>query len=508
MKTTSTREAAAAAEPHEAVHLHGAPDGQERSPDYSVTVNGAAAFVHTARASSRAVGEWWPGKQRPLNETELASFLHFDLYGRAEIEVTYLHDILRWVNVKPERHGIVARIERRDLNRGVFSLTIDKPGVYVCEVDTIHYPLYIIANPPEEAVPDAAHPDVLYFGPGMHEVGKIELKSGQHLYIAGGAVVHGYVEAVEADGIRISGRGILDASRYERNTAPDHAPSHEKIFPRGPYLIHLQGCRDLRVEGVFIMDAPFWTFVLTKCRDVVVDNVKVIGGWRYNSDGIDVVNCSDVLIQNSFIRAYDDCICIKGREETSGYPTGFANCERVTVRNCLLWNDWGVAIKIGTETMAREIAHMLFEDIDILYFCDQPFAIQLGDFAHIHDITFRDIRIGDALDYHLRPCFVMMNIYDRDPRTRLFIKYYADGRTSKTDSTGIHRVRFERITNNSHGRLPVVLNGLNEHSTIRDISFQDVRLLRFPEANLRALVHCNPFAEPPLIEPAQPPLND
>jgi len=149
MKTTPTQEA---------VRLHGAPDGQERSPDYSVTINGVTAFVHTARASARAVGEWWPGNQRSLNETELASYVHFDLHGRAAIEVTYHHDILRWVNVKPERHGVEARIERRDHNRGVFSLTIYKPGVYVCEVDTIHYPLYIIANPPEEGAPERPAP--------------------------------------------------------------------------------------------------------------------------------------------------------------------------------------------------------------------------------------------------------------------------------------------------------------------------------------------------------------
>jgi len=485
-----------------AVRLFDAPEGHPRSPDYSVTVNGQPAFVHTARASARAVGEWWPGKQRPLDETELTSFVHFDLHGTAEVQVTYHHDILRWVTVKPERHGVSARIEKRAHNIGVFSLTIDKPGVYVCEIDTIHYPIYIIANPPEAAAPDPADPNVLFFGPGIHRPGKITLESGQHLYIAGGAVVHGYVEAVDASDIRISGRGILDAGPFDRNKAAPGAPHHEQLFPRGPYLLHLQGCEKVHVDGIFIIDAPFWTFVLTRCSHVLIDNVKVIGGWRYNSDGIDVVNCNDVLIQNSFIRAYDDCICLKGREETSGYPTDFANCENITARNCVLWNDWGVAIKIGTETMAREIANVLFEDIDILYYCDQPFAIQCGDFAHIHDITLRDIRIGDAIDYHLRPSFIMMNIYDRDPRTRQFIKYYANGRESKSAATGIERVRFERITNNSHGRLPIVLNGFSAENGIRDISFHDVRLLRFPEANLADLIHCNAFAETPTVDRA------
>lgn len=468
-----------------------------RSPDYSVTVDGREAFVYTARASARAVGEWWPGKQRPLNETELTSFVNFDLHGRTEVRVTYHHDILRWVKVKPERHGVEAHIEKRDHNVGVFTLTIDKPGVYVCEIDTIHYPIYIVANPPESEDPSPDDPDVLYFPPGIHMPGKIDLKSGQHLHIAGGAVVRGYIEAVEADNIRISGRGILDASDFERNQAPPEAPSHEQLFPRGPYLLHLQGCTNVHVDGIFIMDAPFWTFVLTKCSKVVIDNVKVIGGWRYNADGIDIVNCQNVLIQNSFIRSYDDCICLKGREETSGYETGFANCEDITVQNCVLWNDWGVAIKIGTETMAREMTNMVFEDIDILYYCDQPFAIQCGDFAHIHDITLRDIRIGDALDYHVSPKFIVMNIYDRDSRTRRFIRYYADGRSSKDRKTGIENISFENILNHSYGRLPVVLSGLNEDNRISGISFLNVRYSRYPETDIVDLIQANKWVDLP-----------
>jgi len=476
-------------------HCFGQPEGLAPSKDYSATVNGKAVFVYEARASARATGEWWPGFQRPIEESELTAFINIELDGSAQIDITYHHDILRWVKVKPERQGVEAEILQRKNNEGQFRLNIDKPGVYVCEIDTIHCPVYVFANAPEIDVPNPEDEHVLYYGPGVHTVGAIHLKDGQHLYIAGGAVVYGYIDTEDAADVKISGRGVLDASIYERNTPAEDAAPHVKAFPRGPYLLHMKGCTNLEVSGIIIKDAPFWTFVMTKCQNVVIRNVKVVGGWRYNSDGIDVVNCKNVLIEESFIRAYDDCICLKGREETSGYQTDFANCEDITVRNCVLWNDWGVAIKVGTETMAREMCHMLFENIDILYYCDQPFAIQSGDFAHIHDITLRDIRIGDAVDYHIEPTFLLFNIYARDARTRQFIGYYQSGENpSQTPTSGIHKIHFENITNNSYGLLPISVSGLSDQNRTSEITFKNIRFTRFPEAKVEDLVQCNEFA--------------
>ncbi|MFR6034460.1 MAG: glycosyl hydrolase family 28 protein [Bacilli bacterium] len=46
------------------------------------------------------------------------------------------------------------------------------------------------------------------------------------------------------------------------------------------------------------------------CRDVHIDNIKTVSeiGW---DDGIDVVSCKNVLIENCFLRNKDDCIAIK-----------------------------------------------------------------------------------------------------------------------------------------------------------------------------------------------------
>ena len=51
-------------------------------------------------------------------------------------------------------------------------------------------PLFIFADPPEENAPSAQAPGVLYFGPGVHDVGETDgyLSSDTTVYLAGGAM--------------------------------------------------------------------------------------------------------------------------------------------------------------------------------------------------------------------------------------------------------------------------------------------------------------------------------
>lgn len=41
-------------------------------------------------------------------------------------------------------------------------------------------------------------------------------------------------------------------------------------------------------------------------------NVKLVGLWRYNADGIDICNSQDVVIRNSFVRAFDAQHTVQG----------------------------------------------------------------------------------------------------------------------------------------------------------------------------------------------------
>ena len=77
----------------------------------------------------------------------------------------------------------------------------------------------------------------------------------------------------------------------------------------------------------------------------MLDNIKVFGQWRYNTDGIDIVNSQNITVKNTFVHSFDDTICIKGIDRYI-----HADCEYILVENCVLWCDWGRCCEFGFET--------------------------------------------------------------------------------------------------------------------------------------------------------------
>ncbi len=73
------------------------------------------------------------------------------------------------------------------------TLAIAEPCNLTVEIndDWVHS-LHLFANPIEANAPQPNDPHVIYFGPGIHEIkAGITVGSGQTLYLAGGAILHG-----------------------------------------------------------------------------------------------------------------------------------------------------------------------------------------------------------------------------------------------------------------------------------------------------------------------------
>ena len=134
------------------------------------------------------------------------SLIHI-LEGSAHFTVDVEKDFEEAV-IRPLSKGVkLARQGRR------LSFTLTEPGGYTLELDGPHHALHILADPPEQDAVRPEDPDVIYFGPGVHECGVITLTSNQTLYLDEGAVLYATVEAKDADNVRIIGRGNLDNSR-------------------------------------------------------------------------------------------------------------------------------------------------------------------------------------------------------------------------------------------------------------------------------------------------------
>jgi len=238
-------------------------------------------------------------------------------------------------------------------------------------------------------------------------VGRLLLASGETIYIAGGAVVRGSILADGAEDARVLGRGVLDGSDEAKVSGP---------------MIELRNCRNVRVEGVVILNNRGWTVIPRHSRQVAFDNIKMIA-WNNNSDGVDIVGSRDVTIRASFFRNNDDCIPIKAAAEGDDAAPpplerrgpSHHDVERVTVSECVFWKArGGNAFEIGFELRTTSIRNIALRNSDIIHVeGGAAFSIHNGDWAEVSDIEFENVRVEDAAD-ELIDIFVGLSIYSAD----------------------------------------------------------------------------------------------
>ncbi len=422
------------------------------SRDYTVSVNGTPVPVYTARISKFPFNREWPGYQRSIDQTELVSFVHLVSDEPLALTVTTTRSHER-VRIKPYSKKITP-VEKE----GKITFTLPENGQFVLECDSYHGCLYIFNSLPIEA-PDPASV-THYFGPGVHFPGKLTLHSHESVYVDRDALVFGCLYAEDAEDIHIFGNGLFDDAGEGRMNGPCY-----EAFTNGNLKFY--DCRNIRIEGILLRDSAIWCINLFHCFDVTVDEVKVFGQWRYNTDGVDIVNCQNITIRNSFIHSFDDTVTIKGIDR---YAT--TDNAHILTENCVLWCDWGKTCEIGIETACREYRDIIFRNCDILRAGNTALDIQNGDCAAVSDILFEDIRV----EY---------NAFDTDARYQSSDEQVYDGEgTIQTPAlVSIMNFRFRSPGMLAAWGAPsdyVDLTGI-EQATVRNVTCRNIRVY-FDEA--------------------------
>ncbi|MEN6498558.1 MAG: glycosyl hydrolase family 28 protein [Thermoguttaceae bacterium] len=431
-------------------------DAEAPSELYQVSVEGRPVHVYRCRVSAVPFNQTWPGYQRPEDQTEEAAFAGWDMSGPVRVEVIASRPIKR-VTVRPLASGISPQV---DPSGRRFSFQLQQPAQLVIEVNDAHQALHLFADPVEQEPPQKGTPGVRYFGPGVHEPGPITLRDHETVYLAPGAVVHGTIQAERATDVRVLGRGILDISRYERKKSIGG--------------ILLDRCRNVRVEGITIRDPAAWTVELDRCEDATVAGIKLIGLWRYNSDGIDAVSSQKVHIRDCFVRAFDDNIVIKSRPNRKGedgYP-----CRDITAERCVLWNDWNVAIKVGTETGGPEIRDIHVNDCHVIRCTHAALGIQTCDGAVVRNVRFEDIHleVGENQEW---PAFQKHRHHKYIPREGLRLPKLLDLNVWARGGKGrIENVTLQNISVTAPQMPPSRLVGLDETHGIDGVTFENLTL--------------------------------
>ncbi len=147
------------------------------------------------------------------------------------------------------------------------------------------------------------------------------------------------IYANEADNIAISGYGAINGNGARHPGNPKNSIGSD--MDGRPRNILFISCRNVRVEGIRMLDAAIWNQHYLDCEDVIVDRVQVYNHANRNNDGIDIDGCRRFVLSNSVFDTDDDAIVLKS--------TGAAATEDVVITNCIV-SSFCNAIKAGTES--------------------------------------------------------------------------------------------------------------------------------------------------------------
>ncbi len=383
---------------------------------YRVKLNGQELTVYSTRVSAFPFNKLFDGKQRDLSQSETAYYVTADIDTSAILEIAMETEFLEY-ELRPFAKNIVSQREGNTI-----LLTVVPSMQVVLEIDGKHNALHIFINPISKAPNDK---QVIYYDKGEHYAGLICLESHQTLYLEEGAHVYGAVYAKDAEDIKICGRGVLDASPYRRNDdiEADGHELQEELKRRfgfaetdARYLgnLTLYNCKNVFVEGVILEDAPLWSLTVRNgCDDITIDNVKVIGQWRYNSDGIDICASRNVTVKNCFVRSFDDCIIaraayLEGEDEP---------LENMTVENCVLMCDWGKNLEIWCGWVPTSVRNVSFTDCYLTRMTHIAMSIATwfgSEQTLVENILYKNIYIDEDKSYE-PPLYetAVQEVYDK-----------------------------------------------------------------------------------------------
>ena len=413
------------------------PASEERSKEYTVQVAGRDIPVFAVKVAPADRDRRWKAmddKVRSAEYFDKAAFAYFDMSAPVTVTVACPEPI-RAAKVLPSSLKIIPTIEGQRLT---FSLTEPKPVTVEVNGNWVGA-LHLFANPPEAPASRPDDPNVIYFGPGVHEVAGVTVGSGQTVYIAAGAVVKGTAEGrrpvftLQGEHIALRGRGVIDGS-----LCPTH--SRNLLLVRG---------KDITVEGVIFRDSSVWTIPIRQSDRVTVRNVKLLG-YRANSDGIDVCNSRDVTIEGCFLRTLDDLIVVKTDK-------GQGEARRIVARGCVLWNEVAHALSVGAE-IREDVDDVLIEDCDVIHDKGREWTLRVFhcDAARVSNIRFENIRIEESP--RLISLWIGKFVWTRDP-----------------ERGHVQSVTFKDI-NAVADPLRVELTGFDESHAVSDVAFQGVRV--------------------------------
>ena len=218
-----------------------------------------------------------------------------------------------------------------------------------------HVALHVGTNAVLKASPDRADYNAADVCP-QNWTSEAESNSGAHLLLCIGQT-----------NVAVRGEGRIDgnSAAFLLNPATGKPwPGGQGAIPWRPgQMLYFVESQDIRVEGLTLQNAPYWSCFFHGCVRVAARGLTVRTIRRpfhtHNGDGIDIDCCEDVEVADCDIDTADDAITLRADVARLRTPRPCAN---VRVRNCSLSSGCN-AIRLGVGD--GEVRDASFRDIRI-----------------------------------------------------------------------------------------------------------------------------------------------
>ena len=217
------------------------------------------------------------------------------------------------------------------------------------------------------------------YGPG--KASPLIVSKNQHnIAITGKGTIDGQgVDLLKDIYVRLNAGTLQDTEWRIPNPWHQMRPTEDNR----PKLIEFINCDSVQIKNITVKNGLCWIQNYKSCSNLVIDSIKVESTTYWNNDGVDIVDCKNVTVTNSFINAADDGICLKSED-----PIGA--CENVYVADCKVRSS-ASALKLGTASHGG-FKKITIRNISVYDTYRSAIAIEAVDGAVLEDIDVRNIR--------------------------------------------------------------------------------------------------------------------
>ena len=287
---------------------------------------------------------------------------------------------------------------------------------------------------------------VLVPGGGTYYTGPIHLKSNVHLEVSKGATLlfsdnfmdylppvlvrwegeecyslSPLIYANHCENIAVTGQGILNgngktwwkwrksagdpyraANNLKKEWSQSKTPVAERIlaekdFHWCPTFISPYHSKQILIEGLTLIDGPFWNVHPVYCQSVTVRNLT-IRNQGPNGDGCNPDSCQYVLIEGCLFDTGDDCIAIKSGKNADGRRINRPS-EYIIVRKCTMKEGHG-GVVMGSE-MTGGVRNVYAEDCEMdSPNLDRALRIKTNSVrgGSVENVYMRNVNVGQVGD--------------------------------------------------------------------------------------------------------------